>query len=61
MDARSAFGLTFANSARLQRYLKLRQTDAPRLEQANLIERLLLVDPNQVGPGWWCSGGSSDC
>lgn len=50
LDARSAFGRTFVRDARLKGYLRTRAEVSRRLEQAGLLEKLLLIDPASVDP-----------
>jgi hypothetical protein len=50
LESSSKFGRTFANEARRSAYLKLRLEQAPLLESANLVEKLLLLDPATIDP-----------
>jgi hypothetical protein len=48
VDHDSAFRHAFPRDARLTAYLRARRDVPPRLEQANLVEKLLLIDPRVV-------------
>ena len=48
LDANSAFGRTFKNDERLIKYLHARENVIPKLEQAALIEKLLLLDRSKI-------------
>jgi hypothetical protein len=48
LDQQSVFARTFKHDARLGRYLQGRREVVPRLEQASMIEKLLLLDPSKI-------------
>jgi hypothetical protein len=50
LEQGSRFGQRFARDARLNAYLRARSENAPQLEEARLIEKLLLIDPKSVDP-----------
>lgn len=48
LDERSLFARTFQRSPKLARYLRSREETALSLEQAEMIDKLLLLDPSEL-------------
>jgi hypothetical protein len=51
LDRETVFGKTFGRSPAIMRYLEQRRFGVDELEKADLIEKLLLMDPASVKPG----------
>jgi len=51
LDRETVFGKTFGRSPAIARYLEQRRFGVQDLEKADLIEKLLLLDPAAVKPG----------
>jgi hypothetical protein len=51
LDRETVFAKTFGKSPVISRYLEQRRFGADELEKANLIEKLLLMDPANIKPG----------
>lgn len=56
LDQRSAFGRTFERSEVLSKYLTKREEVTPSLEQADMIEKLLLLDNSQLDEKYGIEG-----
>jgi hypothetical protein len=50
LDSDSSFARTFHKDERLSKYLRQREVVLPQLEQAKLMEKLLLMDRSQIDP-----------
>ncbi len=50
LESESVFAQTFRNDARRGAFLRARREVSTRLEQANLLDKLLLLDPSRVDP-----------
>ncbi|MDD9969401.1 MAG: hypothetical protein OXR73_24365 [Myxococcales bacterium] len=58
LDRETVFGRTFGKSPRVMRYLEQRSFATEELERADLIERLLLLDPSTVDPKFGLQAGA---
>jgi hypothetical protein len=56
LDRGSVFGRTFAQDSRLAAFLRSRGDNLPHLEEAQLIEKLLLADPASIDPKYGVKG-----
>ncbi|HEX6243334.1 MAG TPA: hypothetical protein VFZ61_20615 [Polyangiales bacterium] len=50
LEERSIFGRTFADDARRQKFLYVRNKLAPQIERSGVFDKLLLTDPAKVDP-----------
>jgi hypothetical protein len=55
LEKSSAFGRRFSSDSRLSAFLKTRSRVSSQLEEANLIEKLLLVRPESIDPSYGLS------
>jgi hypothetical protein len=50
LEQRSIFGRTFADDARRQKFLYVRNNLAPKIEGSGVFDKLLLMDPSKLDP-----------